>query len=498
MGTQLIEVMRQIERARKVDRAVLIQAIEAALISASRKNHGTAQDIRVEFNSVTGDLLAFLKKKVVSEVHEPWNEISLEEAQRINPKLQEGDSVELTMRPSDFGRIAAQTAKQVMLQRVRESERNAIFEEFKKRQGEMVNGVVLRLEHKNLVIDLGDTEAILPFREQVSRESYKSGERIKAYIMDVRRTSRSPQVVLSRSHPGLIRKLFEMEVPEVADGVVEIRTIAREAGARSKVAVCSKDKNVDPVGACVGIKGSRIQAIVREIHGEKIDVILFSENIETLLSAALQPAKISKVEISAEKNHAIVIVNDDQLALAIGKNGQNVRLASKLIGWKIDIISMTKNQQEMRKKAEEAFMRTAPALNKIPGITPKLAERLQAAGYMTVGDFLNVSFEKLTAIPGIGQRTAEKIVASIKDYLPQPAAKEERTAAELFAKFSDLDDNKVEKSRELKAGELFAGLDRAVEQEAISAETGRSQHETVQKQDVHESPGDSEEEGEKK
>jgi len=478
MNVQLIEVMRQIERARKVDREVLIQAIEAALISASRKNHGTAQDIRVEFNSDSGDLLAYLKKKVVAEVQEPWNEIALEEAVRIKSDVQVGDSIELTMHPSDFGRIAAQTAKQVMLQRVRESERNAIYEEFKKRQGELINGVVLRQEHRNIVIDLGDTEAVLPAREQVPREIYRSGDRIKAYILDVRKTSRTPQVVVSRSHPGMIRKLFEMEVPEVADGVVEIRAIAREAGARSKVAVFSKDKNVDPVGACVGVKGSRIQSIVREIHGEKIDVILFSENIETLLSAALQPAKITEVEISEEKNHAVVIVKDDQLALAIGKNGQNVRLASKLIGWKIDVVSLTKNQEEMRKKAEAAFIRTVPSLDKIPGISAKLAARLKAAGYASVSDFQGVTVEKLTMIQGIGQKTAEKIVENIQEYLPKPVEiPEERTADELFAKLNDMNEKKEEKDKELEAGDLFAGLDQAAEM--ASEEEAATEAETV-------------------
>ncbi|MCK5242757.1 transcription termination/antitermination protein NusA [bacterium] len=505
MNTQILDVMRQIERARRVDRVVLIQAIEAALISASRKNHGTAQDIRVEFNPDTGDLLVFLKKKVVLEVQEEWNEITLEEAARINPRVQKGDEIELEMRPSDFGRIAAQTAKQVMLQRVRESERNAIFEEFKKRQGELVNGTVLRQEYKNLVLDLGDTEAILPAREQVPRETYKNGDRIKAYILDVRKTSRSPQVVVSRSHPGMIRKLFEMEVPEVSDGVVEIQTVAREAGIRSKVAVYSKDSNVDPVGACVGVKGSRIQSIVREIHGEKIDVILFSENIEILLSAALQPAKITQVEMLKEKNHARVIVKDDQLALAIGKNGQNVRLASKLIGWKIDIVSLSKNQEAMRKKAEAAFIKTAPDLDKIPGISSKLAERLKAAGYATVADFMDVSVDKLTAVPAVGKKTAEKILESVKTFLPESSeVKEEKTAEDLFAKLNDVNEVKETKEREVKAGELFAGLDGAAEAGSTENEQTGSEDPNEDKaagsaetSDENSTGADSEEEGDK-
>lgn len=462
MSLHLIEIMRQIERSRKVDRQVVIQAIEAALISASRKNHGTAQDIRVAFNSDTGELLAFLKKMVVEEVHEPWNEIALEEARRIKPDAKLGEMVEMGMMPSEFGRIAAQTAKQVMLQRVRESERNAIFEEFKQRQGELLNGVVLREENRNLIVDLGDTEALLPGREQVPREFYKAGDRIKVFILDVRRTSRSPQVVVSRSHPGLIRKLFEMEVPEVADGVVEIRAVSREAGARSKVAVVSKDKNVDPVGACVGIKGSRIQSIIRELHGEKIDVIPFAENVETLLTSALQPAKIAQVVLAAENKQATVIVQDDQLALAIGKNGQNVRLASKLLGWKVDIVPHSKNQEEMRRRAEEAFLKTAPALDKIPGITANLAKKLQEAGYDSVAKFLGKTADQLTEIQGIGPKTAEKIMESLNPYLPHPAESRpaERTAAELFANLGG-HEAAAPKPKEMAAGDLFANFDQA-------------------------------------
>jgi N utilization substance protein A len=493
MNLQLIEVIRQIERSRKVDRAVLIEAIEAALISASRKNYGAAQDIRIMLNSETGDLVAYVKKTVVSEVVEAWHEISLEEAVRIRPQVQIGEIVELSMSPSDFGRIAAQTAKQVMLQRVRESERNSIFEEFKKRQGELINGVVLRLEFKNVIIDLGDTEAILPIREQVPREFYQAGDRIKVFVLDVRKTSRSPQVVVSRSHPGLIRKLFEMEVPEVADGVVSIKSVAREPGFRSKVAVVSKDKNVDPVGACVGIKGSRIQSIVREIRGEKIDVIPFSENLETMLAAALQPAKIMSVEVNKEKSQVVVIVKDDQLSLAIGKNGQNVRLASKLTGWKIDIVSSSQNQEVMRKKAEEAFILTAPPLEKIEGIGAKAAERLKAAGFNTVADLQDITLERLTEIPGIGPKTAEKILEAVQVHLPKVVVvKPERTAAELFAGLGE-SEAKPPKERTLQAGDLFAGLDKAAAEAPAEApaETVSSKDNDGNKQ----SQGSDEEEG---
>jgi len=469
MNLQLIEAMRQIERTRKVDRAVLIEAIEAALISASRRNYGVAQDIRVIFNAETGDLTALVKYTVVDEVKESWHEINYEEARRTNPQIKLGDIIERNISPSDFGRIAAQTAKQVMVQRVRECERNAIYEEFKKRQGELVNGIVLRLEQKNIIIDLGDTEAILPVREQVAREIYQTRDRVKTYILEVRRTSRAPQVVVSRTHPGLVRKLFEMEVPEVADGVVQIVAVAREAGARSKVAVVSQDSNVDPVGACVGMKGSRIQTIVREIRGEKIDVITFSENMEALLTAALQPAKIVQMKISEKGKQAMVVVKDDQLALAIGKGGQNVRLASKLTGLKIDIVGDTQNRETMRKKAEEAFLQTVPALEQISGIGEKMAERLKSAGYKSAADLRNVAVKQLQDIPGIGPKTAEKILSALKNYLPRTdEPKAERTAAELFAGLSDETREKTGPEKELKVGDLFAGLDKEKAEETSS------------------------------
>ncbi len=505
MNFEIVEVMRQIERSRKVERHVLIEAIEAALISASRKNYGAAQDIRVEFNEATGELVAHVRKEVVEDVQETWHQIALEEAQRLNPQVQLGDIVEQTMSPSDFGRIAAQTAKQVVLQRVRESERNANYEEFKKRLGELINGSVIRIEHKNVIIDLGETEAILPAREQAPKEYYQSGDRIKAYVLDVRRSNRAPQVILSRSHPGLIKKMFEMEVPEVAEGVVEIKGVAREAGSRSKVMVYSSDKNVDPVGACVGIKGSRIQSIVREIRGEKIDVIPFSEDITTLLKAALQPAKIQNVEMIMDKKQATVVVKEDQLSLAIGKNGQNVRLASKLTGWKIDIVSDTQNQEQMRRKAEEAFIQAAPPLNKIKGISEKLAAVLGEAGYGTVAQLQGITAEQLAELPGIGLKTAEKILAAVSSYLPtKETPKTERTAEELFASWGKPEAEGKVDEKVVRARDLFSGLDQLKEEEQESKENADQIQSEEDKPAIAEAPSEedlnegsaSEEEGE--
>lgn len=466
MNLELIEVMRQIERSRKVDRKVLIEAIEAALISASRKNYGASQDIRVDFNDHTGDLVAFIRKEVVEQVEEGWHQIALEEARRLDPNIQIGSMLEQAMSPSDFGRIAAQTAKQVVLQRVRESERNANYEEFKTRVGELINGSVIRIEYKNVIVDLGETEAILPAREQAPKEYYQSGDRIKAYILDVRRSNRSPQVILSRTHPELIKKLFEMEVPEVAEGVVQIKGVAREAGSRSKVMVDSGEKNVDPVGACVGIKGSRIQSIVREIRGEKIDVIPFSTDVSTLLKSALQPAKIQNVILQGEGKQATIIVKEDQLSLAIGKSGQNVRLASKLTGWKIDIVSDVQNQEKMRRQAEEAFIRTAPPLEKIKALSAKNVEQLKAAGYDNVLALRGVTVEQLQTLPGIGNKTAEKIINAVSEYLPSevvPVA--ERTAEELFAGFDASELGSPAVKKEVGAADLFSGLDQLSDQD---------------------------------
>ena len=460
MNLQLVEVMRQIERSRRVDREVLLEAIRAALISASRKSHGAAQDIQVVFDTEKGELYAIVKKTVVAEVTEPWREVSQEETRRLGVTAKLGDEVAIRMAPSEFGRIAAQTAKQVVVQRVRESERNAIFEEYQKRLGDLINGVVLRQEHRNLILDLGETEAILPGREQAPKEFYQVGDRVKCLIIDVRKTSRSPQVVVSRSHPNMIRSLFEMEVPEIADGVVEIKAIAREAGARTKIAVRSNDKNVDPVGACVGLKGSRVQAIVREIRGEKIDIIPYAEHVGTLLESALQPAKIAKVEMAPAGDQARVIVPDDQLSLAIGKNGQNVRLAAKLCNTRIDIMSESQHQEQLRKQAEAAFLQAAPSLETVEGIGAKLAERLAAAGYDTLASLRGQTVESLTQIPGVGPKTADKILTIVQSYLPSvEAPKRATTAAELFAGLGDESETRTVE-RVPEAGELFAGLDR--------------------------------------
>lgn len=331
--------LEALERERGIDMDVLIEALEAALISAYRRNFGSAQLVDVQIDRERGDIRVVAHKKVVDEVNDESLEISLAEARRVNPDAQVGDEVQLEVTPKDFGRIAAQTARQVVVQRIREAERGLVYEEFANREGDIITGVVRRVHGRNVFVDLGRTEAILLPSEQIPGEYYRQGERIKTYIVEVKRTTKGPQVVVSRSHPGLLKRLFELEVPEIHEGLVEIKQIAREAGARSKVAVASRDLNVDPVGACVGPRGSRVQSVVNELKGEKIDIIRWSDDTEQMLANSLSPARVLRVITNPEEKVAQVIVPDDQLSLAIGREGQNARLAAKLTGWKIDIKS---------------------------------------------------------------------------------------------------------------------------------------------------------------
>lgn len=341
MNREFIEAIGALEKEKDISKDILIEAIESALVSAYKKNYGTSQNVRVNIDRELGDIDVFMRKDVVEEVEDDMVEISLEEALEIDPRYEVGDVVEYQVTPRDFGRIAAQTAKQVVVQRIREAERGMIFDDYITKQGEIITGTVQRISNETIFVNMGKAEGILAATERVPGEKYGINDRIKVYIMDVKRTTKGPQVFLSRSHPGLVKRLFELEVPEIEDGVVEIKSIAREAGSRTKIAVYTEDENVDPVGACVGTRGSRVQNIVDELSGEKIDIITWSEDPEILISNVLSPAKVEKVIIEDEEKTATVIVPDYQLSLAIGKEGQNVRLAAKLCGWKIDIKSHT-------------------------------------------------------------------------------------------------------------------------------------------------------------
>ncbi|ABO66488.1 MULTISPECIES: transcription termination factor NusA [Geobacillus] len=339
MNTQLLEALADLMREKGISKEVIMEAIEAALVSAYKRNFGQAQNVRVDLNMDTGTIRVLARKDVVEEVTDPRLEISLEEAQRLNPNYQIGDVVELEVTPRDFGRIAAQTAKQVVTQRVREAERSIIYAEFVDREEDIMTGIVQRIDPRFVYVSLGKAEALLPANEQMPNETYKPHDRLKVYITKVEKTTKGPQIFVSRTHPGLLKRLFELEVPEIYDGTVEIKSIAREAGDRSKISVHSDNPEVDPVGACVGPKGQRVQAIVDELHGEKIDIVRWSADPVEFVANALSPAKVLRVIVNEEQKATTVIVPDYQLSLAIGKRGQNARLAAKLTGWKIDIKS---------------------------------------------------------------------------------------------------------------------------------------------------------------
>lgn len=339
MNREFIKAVEELEKEKEISKELLIDAIESALVSAYKKNYGTSQNVRVNIDKETGDIKVFMRQDIVETVEDNFAEISLEDAREIDPKYQVGDVVEKQVTPKDFGRIAAQTAKQVVVQRIREAERGMIYDDYANKQSEIINGVIHRVSNDTVFVSMGKTEGILAATEQVPGEKYIVNNRIKVYIMDVKKTTKGPQVYLSRSHPGLVKRLFELEVPEIQDGIVEIKSISREAGSRTKMAVYTADENVDPVGACVGTRGTRVQVIVDELFGEKIDIINWSDDPEKLISSALSPAKVEKVIINEEGKSATVVVPDYQLSLAIGKEGQNVRLAAKLCGWKIDIKS---------------------------------------------------------------------------------------------------------------------------------------------------------------
>jgi transcription termination/antitermination protein NusA len=341
MNKDLFSAIDALEKEKGISKEVLFEALEVALVSAYKRNFQAAPAVRVNLDRETGDITVFSQLKVVEEVESDQQEVNLYEARVYDPRCQVGDTVEMEVTPKEFGRIAAQTAKQVVIQRIREAERELIYESFVDRTEEIITGLVRRFEQRNVIIDLGRTEAVLPVDEQIPYERYRQGERVKTFIVDVKKTTKGPQIIVSRTHTGFLKRLFEMEVPEIYEGIVEIKAAAREAGHRSKLAVFSNNKDIDPVGACVGPKGSRVQAISNELKGEKIDIVKWSEESEEYIANALSPAKVSSVILDSEHKMATVVVPDSQLSLAIGKEGQNARLGAKITGWKIDISSET-------------------------------------------------------------------------------------------------------------------------------------------------------------
>ncbi len=353
MKSELMSLIDQIGREKGIEKEKILAALEAALLTAAKKRFGQGDNIQVDIDANTGEITIVSKKTIAENVVDAKTEISLEEARKIDDEAEMGDEIGTLIDMDDFGRIAAQAAKQVICQKVREAEWEAIEREFSKKEGELVHGVILGQERRNYLVDIGKTEALLPVQEQIPREAHRRGDRVRALLLEVRRTPKDVQVILSRAHPHFVVKLFGLEVPEISEKIVEIKGVVREPGDRTKISVASRDKAVDPVGACVGVKGSRVQAIVRELRGEKIDIIPWTEDPRVFIGEALNPASIEKVGIDEQKKSALVVVADSQLSLAIGKNGQNVRLAAKLTGWKIDIISSTEYEKEKLERDQQ-------------------------------------------------------------------------------------------------------------------------------------------------
>jgi N utilization substance protein A len=416
MANLLYQQIEMLSREKHIEPEIVVSAIEDAMVVAARKYYKTEENLRGKFNADTGQVDVFSVLTVVEEVADPKNEIALADAKKKNPTAEVGTEI-LTVKPTDvLGRIAAQTAKQVILQKVREAERDTIYNEYHTRVGELVTVIVKRAEGPDLIVDMGRTEARLPKREQSKLETYNIGERLRVVIKMVDRAAKGPQVIVSRGDASLVQRLFEMEVPEIYDGTVQIRFAAREAGERTKVAVMSRDKDVDPVGACVGMKGMRVQSIIRELRGEKIDIIPYSEETVAFAQKALSPAKVTRVQIiDPESKKLEVIVEDSQLSLAIGKKGQNVRLASKLIGWDIDI----KSEEEKRREIEEQMTAlTAPTtpLTALAGVGAKTIEKIEAAGITNVEKLAGMTPEQLMEIPGIGEKMVDKIYQAVNRF----------------------------------------------------------------------------------
>ncbi len=440
---QSIELLSQ---EKGIDPAIVVGAVEEAIALATRKYYKTQENMRGELNKETGEITAYIYKTVVSgenEIEDPVNQITLEEANEMAPGVEVGSEIRIYRDTSPLGRIAAQLAKQIIFQKVREAERDTVFQEYAHREKEVLNATVKRVEGQDVIFDLGKAEARCPRREQSRLEQFSVGERVRVVLLKVDRAAKGPQVIVSRAAPELVQNLFQSEVPEIYDNTVVIRAIAREAGERTKIAVQSRDKDVDPVGACVGMKGMRVQSIIRELRGEKIDIIEFSDEITTFAEKALQPAKVSRVSITdLGEKQLEVIVDDTQLSLAIGKKGQNVRLAAKLLGWKIDIKSEEEKRQEVEQQMQSLAGAPTTPIEQVTELGEGIIQKLVAAGITTVEGLADMTPEQLEEIPGIGEKTLEKISVAVRHYFGQfeeeagpageggEAAAEKSTAAE--------------------------------------------------------------------
>src|SRR5437870_6399942 len=423
MSNLLFQTIDQISREKGIDPQIVVHAIEDAIVVASRKHFKSNEELRGRINPETGEIDVYAIKKVVDTVTNPVHEISVDEARQIKPDAQVEEELEFKKPTVGLGRIAAQMAKQVIFQKVREAERESVYAEYHKHVGEVVNCVVKRFENGDIIVELGKTEGKLPKREQSRLESFSVSDRLRVIIIKVEKTSKGPQVVVSRTDPTLVQHLFQTEVPEIYDGTVQVKSIAREAGERTKIAVTSREKDVDPVGACVGMKGTRVQSIIRELRGEKIDIIQWSDDVVNFATNAISPAKISRVSIVDSTDKVLeMVVEDSQLSLAIGKKGQNVRLASKLIGWRIDIKSEEEKRAEVESQMQQLQEPVPTPIDNMPGLTASLVQKLSAAGIATVEQLANLSPDDLQNIPGIGEKTIEKISDALSEYYTQSPA----------------------------------------------------------------------------
>jgi N utilization substance protein A len=415
---ELLQIADAVAREKSIDRSIVIAAMEDAIAKAARARYGSETDVHAEIDGKKGELRLSRHMLVVDQVENSSNQISLEDARRANPGAQIGDTIADTLPPLEYGRIAAQSAKQVIVQKVREAERDRQYQEFKDRIGDIVNGTVKRVEYGSVIVDLGRGEAIIRRDEMLPREVFRNGDRVRAYLFDVRRETRGPQIFLSRTHPQFMAKLFAQEVPEIYDGIVEIKAVARDPGSRAKIGVTSRDSSVDPVGACVGMRGSRVQAVVNELQGEKIDIIPWSPDIATFVVNALAPAEVAKVVIDEDRERIEVVVPDTQLSLAIGRRGQNVRLASQLTGWDIDILT----EQEESERRQADFENSTRVFMEALNVDEVVGQLLASEGFSSVEELSLVDLKELANIEGFDEETAQELQSRAQEYLAQQEA----------------------------------------------------------------------------
>ncbi|MDZ5700188.1 transcription termination factor NusA [Chelativorans sp. M5D2P16] len=424
---ELLQIADAVAREKSIDKEIVITAMADAIQKAARSRYGQETNIRADINPKTGEMKLQRLMEVVEDVEEPARQIPLSLARGRNPDAQIGDFLAEQLPPMDFGRIAAQSAKQVIVQKVREAERDRQYDEYKDRIGEIVNGTVKRVEYGNVIVDLGRGEAIIRRDEMIPREIFKYGDRVRAYVYDVRREQRGPQIFLSRTHPQFMAKLFTMEVPEIYDGIIEIKSVARDPGSRAKIAVISHDSSIDPVGACVGMRGSRVQAVVGELQGEKIDIIPWNENAASFIVNALQPAEVAKVVLDEDAERIEVVVPDDQLSLAIGRRGQNVRLASQLTGWDIDILTEEEESSRRQKEFSDRSNLFMDALN----VDEMVGQVLASEGFTSVEELAYVEADEIAAVEGFDQETAAEIQARAREYLERVEEEQDARRKEL-------------------------------------------------------------------